>query len=224
VGELTHLGRSVMSEPNSKFDAAVASMREAIRQDVAGGFRDVGGIADSAVEAVTEDGIEPSELVPLAEQMLRDALAEHYQAQADWPDRTDCDRLDDAFAELERRGIVCRQDFSCCGTCGVSEIGDEMAGAEERGTTVRGYAFYHMQDTESAVEGYGLYLNYGATAPGEDAALGVGRELAEVLNSHDLATRWDGSWKTRIKVELDWRRRRPLVAGFRCAPPRRPDN
>ena len=28
--------------------------------------------------------------------------------------------------EVEKRGIVCRQDFTCCGNCGVAEIGAEL--------------------------------------------------------------------------------------------------
>ncbi|HYH63496.1 MAG TPA: hypothetical protein VD866_02250 [Urbifossiella sp.] len=213
-----------MSEPKSKFDAAVTDMRDIIRRDVAGGFRDVSGIAAAAVEAVAVDGIDPEALEPVAEELVREVLSDFYRAQTEWPDRTDCDRLDEAFAELEDRGILCRQDFSCCGTCGAGEIWDEINAATDAGKPVRGYAFYHMQDTESAVEGCGLYLAYGATDAGEDAALSVGRELVEVLSAHNLTTRWDGSWKTRIKVNLDWKRRRPLIAGFRCAPPKRSTN
>jgi len=35
-------------------------------------------------------------------------------AQREWPSVTDCDRLDRAFADLNGRGIVARQNFACC--------------------------------------------------------------------------------------------------------------
>src|SRR5262249_18722591 len=110
---------------------------------------------------------------------------------------------------LTQSGIVCRQDFSCCGTCGVAEIGAEMEAEREAGIRVRGYGFYHMQDTESAAEGYGLMLNYGAVAAGEAAAGQSGREIVAALEAHGLTTQWDGSWQKRIGVQLDWKRRRP---------------
>ena len=155
---------------------------------------------------------------------LREVLAEHYQAQTAWPDLTDCDRLDEAFADLESRGVICRQDFSCCSNCGESEIGAEMGDAENAGVAVRGYAFYHMQDTERAVDGGGLYLKYGAVEPGDEAGVAIGREIDAALKAHGLRTEWNGQLSDCVRVFLDWKRRRPLVAGFGCAPPRRPAN
>ena len=72
----------------------------------------------------------------------------------------------------------------------------------------RGYAFYHMQDTERATEGGSLYLNYGACEEGEAAALQVARDIVTRLEAHGLRTDWDGSWDQRIGVALDWKRRR----------------
>ncbi|HEU4968451.1 DUF6891 domain-containing protein [Sphingomonas sp.] len=143
-----------------------------------------------------------------AQRLLRDALAEHSMAQRNWPDRTDCDRLDDAFAALEADGIISRQNFTCCGTCGSAEIWDEMKAIEEAGGAVRGYAFYHMQDTESAAEGHGLYLNYGACEEGEHAALAIARDIVAHLEDHGLDCHWNGEWGKRIAVALDWKRRR----------------
>jgi hypothetical protein len=68
-----------------------------------------------------------------------------------------------------------------------------------------------MQDTESAAEGYGLYLNYGAVEEGEKAALRVANEIIDALQRHGLQTEWDGSWSKRIGVTLDWKRRLPEV-------------
>jgi hypothetical protein len=64
-----------------------------------------------------------------------------------------------------------------------------------------------MQDTESAANGYGLYLNYGAVEEGEEPALSVGNEIIDALQRHGLKTEWDGNWSNRIGVNLDWKRR-----------------
>src|SRR5262249_15285426 len=174
-----------------------------------GGFEGAEEIIEGAAEVFTEGG-DPSDLRPLAERLAREAFQAHYQEQSRWPEVTDCDRLDAAFAELERDGVVCRQNFSCCGNCGCAEIGAEMEEVRSAGRGVLGYAFYHMQDTESAAEGYGLCLNYGATEGGEGPAVRIGRQIVAVLNRHGLRTEWDGSWSKRIQIRMDWKRRRPV--------------
>jgi hypothetical protein len=66
-----------------------------------------------------------------------------------------------------------------------------------------------MQDTESAADGHGLYLFYGAVEEGEKSALNVGNEVIDAFQRHGLRTEWDGSWANRIRVKLDWKRRLP---------------
>jgi hypothetical protein len=187
-------------------DRTLEDMRGSIDRSVAAGFAAPHEIVDNAV-ALREDELDPAFIRPLAESFIREALAAHQEAQAGWPAATDCDWVDQAFDYLEQKGIVCRQNFSCCGTCGAGEIWDEMNQAQQEGV-IRGYAFYHMQDTESAADGYGLYLSYGAVEEGEAAALEIGNETQKALELHDLKTHWEGSWSTRIAVQLDWKRRR----------------
>lgn len=178
-----------------------------IRRDIAAGFEAPAEIVQSAVECLSDE-VAPAVLWPHAQRMLGEILEAQLAEQATWPAITDCDRLNAAFTALEAGGIVCRQHFSCCGTCGAYEIWDEVATVEEAGRPVRGYAFYHVQDTESAVEGYGLYLNYGATIEGEAAALAIAGEIVAVLQQHGLRVDWNGQWARRIGVQLNWQRRR----------------
>jgi hypothetical protein len=196
---------TVMKKPVT--EEALQELRGYIQRDVAAGFRPEGEIATNAVEILAVD-YDADALTPHAVRMTRELIAAHKQEQASWPQTTDCDRLDSAFAALERAGVVSRQDFSCCGTCGSGEIQDDMDKVAKSGTRVRGYAFYHMQDTESAVEGGGLYLNYGAVQDGEAAAVGIGKEIAASLKQQGLQVDWDETWAKRIGVRLDWKRRR----------------
>jgi hypothetical protein len=84
---------------------------------------------------------------------------------------------------------------------------DEIAAAREAGSKVRGYAFYHMQDAEAAVDEHALYLAYGAAEPAEAPALRIANEIIDALARHGLKTEWDGSWQQRIRVRVDWKRR-----------------
>lgn len=188
----------------------VDDLEDFVRTEVAGGFRDAEEIAESAVEQYPDE----SEVGDLAARLVEEAIAAHLEEQATWPEVTDCDRLDAALDELTTAGIVCRQNFTCCGTCGHAEIGGEMNDEEGDGLTVRGYAFYHMQDTDRAVAGGGVYLKYGAVEDGDEPLVRIGAEIAATLRQHGLQVEWNGQGNTTIHVPLDWKRRRDTDGSF----------
>ena len=197
--------------PEPLTDDAIAA---ALARAAAEGYR----TDDEIVEALTEELVDeygadadvPARVQRAAPRVFEARLAEE---QA-WPVPTDCDRLDRAFERLEQAGIVARQDFTCCQNCGHAEIGDEIEQARTRGP-VRGYTFFHHQDTERAAEGGSLYLAYGAVLPKESSEeawqqgqLVIAHEVVAALQAEGLATSWNGQGNQRIAVGLDWRRRR----------------
>ncbi len=93
----------------------IDDMREYIQREVAGGFEAPEEIERSAVEVFSDDQ-DPDVLEPIAKQLTHEAVEAHRIAEEGWPAVTDCDLLDRALNELERAGIVARQDFTCCGT------------------------------------------------------------------------------------------------------------
>ena len=188
-------------------EKTLQGLRDHIEQSVTTGFLSCDEVIENAVDAFC-DAHEPDELIPHAEAIAREVIAEHLQEQQSWPPTTDCDRLDTAFAELERAGIVSRQNFTCCNNCGRSEIPDEIDAAAATGLQVRGYTFYHMQDTERALEGHTLHLSFGTPSGGDpSAALKIGQEVATTLRLHGLSVDWDGTPAHRIGIIMDWKRR-----------------
>lgn len=183
-------------------------IRSFVTTQIRAGFAPPSEIAAAAVEVVLDGGGDDGVATRHAERCVAEALAELGLEQETWPAVTDCDRLDEAFAALDAGGITARQDFTCCQTCGHSEIRDEVEAARTHGRSVRGYAFYHRQDTENATERDGLYIAYGATEPGDEAEAAVGATIAATLRAGGLEVAWDGSHKTRIFVKLHWQRRR----------------
>jgi hypothetical protein len=181
-------------------------LREYLFRALAAGFDEPADIAESAIEYFNEE-TDVSITGPLVEKMLPDMLRDHLKDQISWPTVTDCDRLDTAFAALTAAGIVARQDFTCCSSCGAAEIGDEIALVTAGGTTVRGYAFYHQQSTEAAVDGNALMLTYGALEDDEVAAVQIGHEVVAVLAAHGFQCDWDGNIEKCIGVPLVWQRR-----------------
>src|SRR5215207_6127853 len=107
-------------------------MRDYVYRYSAGGFASAEEIRSSVVE-IFSDEQGALELLPYAQAFVREALEAHLKEQAGWGKVTDCDRLNQAFEDLEREGIISRQNFSCCGTCGTAEIVDEMEEAKNQG-------------------------------------------------------------------------------------------
>jgi hypothetical protein len=181
-------------------------VREHIARAVRAGFDGEEDIVEWAAEYAEDEhgGVDRDRI----REVTAELLAAHRAEQAGWPDPTDCDRLDAAFAAMQRRGVIARQNFSCCSNCGHAEMWGEMRSPPPN-WLVEGYAFYHMQDTERAVEGGGLYVKYGAVEEGEEAAAAVGRVVAEELRNAGLTVEWDGSPDRAVGVVgLDWKRRR----------------
>jgi hypothetical protein len=186
---------------------ALVELRSYIRRDVRAGFHSLDDILELAIEVIADEGLPAESLRPHAERFLAEELVRLQEEAKSWPETTDCDRLDRAFAELEANGIVARQNFTCCQTCGHAEIGEQIENAMAEGRAVEGYTFFHQQDTEAAVDEGGMHLAYGALEEGEGATAAIGRRVADTLGRHGLAVQWDGSVKTRIQVSMQWRKR-----------------
>jgi len=195
----------------------VADLREDARQLVAEGFSDDDAIVDIlttwfTVDLETDETIRDPEVVrPVARRATAAAVRAHRRQQARWPAVTDCDRLDAAFALLERRGVLARQHFTDCASDGLHEIGVEMADAQaSRKRPVVGYAFYHTQATEVAMAGGGLFIMFGSAVVNDVAGdKAVGRRVFRALREAGLSPVWSGDPRQSVLVPLKWQRRRP---------------
>lgn len=184
----------------------LANLKRAVAAHVAEGFSD----RDDIVGRFTEDPDEEEygELDEEAvEKLVDQSIRAHHRKQAKWTTPTDCDKLDAAFKALERKGVVARQNFTCCSTCGHHEIWDEIKATRAK-RKVLGYAFYHMQDTESAVDGGGIYVKFAAVENDDVKKRVVGQKITDALTAAGLKPRWDGDPNCAIAVKVKWRKRR----------------
>ncbi|NEC09645.1 hypothetical protein [Streptomyces sp. SID7909] len=179
-----------------------AQLEPRVRVLLRGGYETVGTLTEAAEEYLVEDGVRPvsrDQARELVERLWLERVAE----QRGWADEvTDPDRLERAFARLDRSGITARENFTCCRSCGMSEIG--AAGRED----ARGFVFFHGQGAEHAAAGHGLALYYGGFQDSPERTAAVGREVAAALGEAGLTVEWDGSPDKAIELTgLDWRKR-----------------
>ena len=188
-------------------DSIGDDLRSFIAYRIREGFESVHAIIEDANNYAYEKH-QRDDLLPETKRMVAELLAAHHAEENTWEGPTDCDRLDDAFAALNRQGIVARQDFSCCNNCGFTEIWDEIE-KEEQDHPVKGYAFYHLQCTERAIETGQLLIAYGSVDEGEGLLAGVANKVVAELRRVGLDASWGGTDDHPIVVNgIVWRRRR----------------
>ena len=85
---------------------------------------------------------------------------EEYENSEDWIDERELtpeyqkfvDLRDIFFADLDENGILTRADFTCCRTCGASDMRILMTVYYEEDIIYDGFMFYHDQTKDSIVE------------------------------------------------------------------------
>ncbi|KAF7177269.1 hypothetical protein CNMCM7691_005159 [Aspergillus felis] len=140
----------------------------------------------------------------VVQQLIQSLWNQQLEEEATWADEpTDVEKLDDAFSRLEDEDhILCRMNFTCCGSCGNAEIGGE---ADESHI---GYCFFHQQDTEAAVKGTRLFLRYGIFKgkTTDESVVNIGRKIAATLREEGLKVDWDEDPKKTINLDpFQWR-------------------
>jgi hypothetical protein len=165
--------------------------------------------ADEIFEIVTEYEEDlGSEDAAWAQTAIARAIDERRQAEKTWPSVTDCDRLDQAFAALDRAGIIALHNAGYTLSDGTSDVSEAYRERGGKSSGISGYCFYHGQDVERAVAGQGLDLAFGDIDG--DAAKGVeiGRRIVAELTRQGLTVEWNGAIETRLFIPgFDWRRR-----------------
>jgi hypothetical protein len=188
-------------------EKCLEDLRAFIAYRVREGFDSVHEIIEDAANYALET-YERDDLHPEILRLTAELIALHQAEQASWEGKADCDRLDEAFAALNRQGIVARQDFSCCNNCGFTDIWDEIE-EEEKRQAVEGYVFYHLQATETAIESGNLLMAYGCVEEGEAALGRVASKVVAELRRVGLNASWKGTAYHPIVVDgIVWRRRR----------------
>lgn len=176
-------------------------LEKRVRQEVVGGYASRAELAELAEEyLVTSDRrpVSREQAQSLADRLWLERVAE----QTEWQGETDPERLTRAFSALQDSGITARENFTCCRSCGQSEIGGEGA------PDARGFVYFHTQCTDSAASGHGLTLLYGGFDGSSETTATIGHEVVAALEGAGLHAEWDQDPGQAITVTpLDWRRR-----------------
>lgn len=105
-------------------------------------------------------------------------------------------RLNRAFKELESKGIMARQNYACCMSCGFAEMENEI---DASGESWIGMVFYHHQDNDSRKKGLDFHLAYDSNNP-DISQEEIGKMVCESLKNNGIEFEWNNNPKSRIMV------------------------
>ncbi len=181
---------------------AVDRLRAFARVQVRSGYLSDASVRDEVAEAAREDlSRSPQEAASLAGQVVDAEVAALLADQEGWPQTTDVDRLQAAFADLESHGllVLAACDDHWDATAALTRL-------DEAGESVPGVLFFTHTDVWHAVDHGMLELNlwHGDTA---NVAVGddILRLVLQTLGAHGLSAVFD---EGRIETTLAWQRRR----------------
>lgn len=137
-------------------------------------------------------------------KMLKKEFVKKAEAEKEWPQETDNDRLDTVFEELNAKNIIALQNAGYTSSDAMDDVNEEYVerGGETSGTI--GHIFYHQQDMERAVKTGQLWLGYGSITESDEA---IAQTIIAELENNKFVVEWDGDPETRILVTLNWQRR-----------------
>ncbi|TQF06894.1 hypothetical protein E6W39_37775 [Kitasatospora acidiphila] len=195
------LGPSKEIPPLDLDEAERRELEQRVRVVLVGGYASRADLTELAEEyLVTADRrpVSREQATALVDRLWLERVAE----QAGWQGVTDPERLTRAFTALDEAGITARENFTCCRSCGQSEIG------AEGGPDARGFVYFHTQCTDSAAAGHGLTLLYGGFDGAAETTAAIGHEVVAALEAVGLPTEWNHDPGRAITVTpLDWHRR-----------------
>ncbi|MCL1838211.1 MAG: hypothetical protein FWG47_02705 [Propionibacteriaceae bacterium] len=188
---------------------------------------------DEAIESVRESFADTAVAEFHLDEITRHIWEQRLAEEAAWDAPGDYAKLATAFERLNTSGIVARMNFACCNTCGLSEIGDDLAKDADGRPVAGGFAFFHQQDSARLVDDGFLHLTFGAFKAAENLPAEllekarakdqvaaeqvrnesdrlVGVQIVAALDGVGLETEWEGDPDQRILVNINqWRKPLP---------------
>jgi hypothetical protein len=173
---------------------------------------------DAILDIVLEGYPQPSLLSQADRQWLAEEIerqfAQKLREEADWPPRTDWDRLDSAFVVLRANGVIALHDAGVTQADAFAEVAAEYQMRKEVGVGSEGFVFYGDEDITAALAGESLYLTFGAFQNRMENTPVIAEQIIETLAKKGLRATWSGDiGKKMLITPFEWQKRSPAI-GF----------
>jgi hypothetical protein len=141
-------------------------------------------------------------------ESIKAEIARQKAEQKSWPEVTDCDRLDQAFAALRAEGILAIHNAGYTPSECIAEMSERYHAAGGKASGIVGYCFYHRQDMEYVLNYHKLGLVYGDIDGDDLLGVQIGNRVRSALEAAELQVVWTGSVKDKLEItDFHWQRR-----------------
>lgn len=116
------------------------------------------------------------------------------------------ERLNLAFKNLRKHGLLARQNYWCCSGCACCAITQDAEKLVGRGKRVTGGVYYHKQAGDRLRAGGEFYVGFGVITSEKYGKLGttdedIGRLVVSEFTKAGLRVQWDGNADKSILVQ-----------------------
>lgn len=109
--------------------------------------------------------------------------------------------LNEAFAKLRKAGMIARQNYLCCQSCGCAGVDRDFNNlSAEKQKSKLGYCFYHRQGNARRKQSHNFHLTFGVFKEGLGDPTAIGQKIVEVLADCGIPVRWNGNSDTTICI------------------------
>ena len=103
-----------MSETQEDINQIKEDVTNFVHSEIYGGFTEFSEIQENAIDWLADELSDRRKFEAIAAEAVSQVTEAYRKESASWPAKTDCDRLDAAFKDLESRSILARQNYWCC--------------------------------------------------------------------------------------------------------------
>ncbi|WP_427451201.1 DUF6891 domain-containing protein [Litorimonas sp. WD9-15] len=184
-------------------DEEVSYVKERARQVVRLGKDTYEIMWDSIEDAALDSGVNRV----LAKSILDTEISNLKSEQVNWPPVTDNDHLEAAFTELKKMGYHTGTGIVEDPSYEISLARKAAKSTKLHGLSILGYVFFTCENAEDAMSGSPIEFWYGSVRKRSSAAenIKIANDLNFVLQEQGLRTNWDGSEKSQITLNIDWK-------------------
>ena len=191
---------------NEDNDSIQRYIDDIIRFEVKAGLHSEKEINHIVVEAIKDNGFEKDFSKTWVKQRVRGMLDALASESKTWRKPTDVIRLREAFAELNKIGILSLHNVGYTIEDGIYAINKQINNTKkQKSKHFDGYCFYTEQDVHSAIDTNSFYLAFGSKKHTTISAKLIGEKIVNLLQKHHINTIWDHTPTHRIKlVDFHW--------------------
>lgn len=199
---------------SSMKQSILKELKERVDLEVKAGFATQRDILFGLTEIMKYDyelkGAELKEAKDKLKDYVVKSTEKYKKDQVTFPEVTDCDRLDAAFADLEQQGILTAQNASYTQSDGFEDVSERyyrLSKKEQKAYV--GFVFFHGQDLERVLEGGPLLFAFGSGKGDKRLDVKAGKLIQKALEVQGFKVKWNGKSDTRLEIpKFKWQKRR----------------